>query len=625
MPNPTIILNLTCGLSFEESDPLMAVAVGSGILLFYDQLTVQRFPTERSQYKSHLESLLRNMRNLLESRSLSAEDTGGKIRVIVTLDLVGGLFEEASQASSCSPAHSASLFQQTAVGIFGQHNPLLSRIDFYYMFLEDRLRTAPAGVDRDYVATDSGNQPSENGILSRPNATLLKVKYSSSPAPERRKDEIGIKSLILVLATYPVDNANRYFLGITNPSLLVVGNIDHNAIDTSALQRLHAVLNNLCNQTIGWRWTKDAETSYQHFALKAHNTSEADPYKDVNSKLAEQRNGLRQEFRHTRRIPFFFDTHRGRWDWYLRTSEAADAMLQFEHDNPRPYFGGSSRVSENEMEATIRNCSYAQLEVEVDKLLHQASDGAAPEDLSAYFHDREQSLKQFTEQHEELKRQMPRLGYLYDIACISILLSVAFAISFAAHFLLHPSSQALPLSALLACVGAILVFCVGGIVAQRRLRRRISQIYFRMDSACNSLQTSVDTLLKQSRDRVNAQREADLRHRNLVEMQQKLNQFNQHNLQVDTWENYFVGQRDYLENTLQMLHKETKGSASPLPEVESLQLQHILQYPPSLPESLCQEFLCKQIEVISMGQTIEDVTTFLTRIEITSYPLKCST
>ena len=99
MADVSVLLNLTSGLSLEDSDPFMSLvaekglATDKGTLLFYDQLSTRRFPTERSQYNSHLENLLSNLRNLLESRSLSTLDRGEDVRLIVTMDIANGLFE----------------------------------------------------------------------------------------------------------------------------------------------------------------------------------------------------------------------------------------------------------------------------------------------------------------------------------------------------------------------------------------------------------------------------------------------------------------------------------------------------------------------------------------------------
>ena len=97
----SILLNLTDRLSFEETDPFLSLVSGKGPLLYYDQLSVKRFPSEKDQYDNYLDNLLSDMRNLLESRGLSREDRGERIRLIVIVDLAGGLFEPREKGRKC--------------------------------------------------------------------------------------------------------------------------------------------------------------------------------------------------------------------------------------------------------------------------------------------------------------------------------------------------------------------------------------------------------------------------------------------------------------------------------------------------------------------------------------------
>lgn len=129
----TILLNLTGKLSFEAADPLLSVVD----LLFYDRLSVQKppspslFPPEgRMPGEKHIRRLASTLSNLLEARALSEDDDGGRIRIIVTLDM-----EEESQ--KCFPAQKARMIRLSIADVFGQNNPLLARFDYSFIFLAE--------------------------------------------------------------------------------------------------------------------------------------------------------------------------------------------------------------------------------------------------------------------------------------------------------------------------------------------------------------------------------------------------------------------------------------------------------------------------------------------------------
>ena len=92
MNDSAILLNLSAQYTVEDTDPLMSVIGGDAPLLFFDRLSVAKFPSDASLYDQHIVHLLSVMQNLLEARTLSEKDKGERIRLIVTLDLIGGAF-----------------------------------------------------------------------------------------------------------------------------------------------------------------------------------------------------------------------------------------------------------------------------------------------------------------------------------------------------------------------------------------------------------------------------------------------------------------------------------------------------------------------------------------------------
>jgi len=135
MKDVSVLLNLTGKLVFEKTNPLMDLVSGHGPYLYYDRLSLERFPLDQEEQEGHVQKLLIKLRNLLGSRRLSAEDQGGKIRIIVTIDLVGGFAHQANQ-DLCFPAQKACRFKEIMNEIFENEPQLLSRFRYTFIFME---------------------------------------------------------------------------------------------------------------------------------------------------------------------------------------------------------------------------------------------------------------------------------------------------------------------------------------------------------------------------------------------------------------------------------------------------------------------------------------------------------
>lgn len=129
-----ILLNLTGKLTFEVTDPLMSIVNAGKPLLFYDRLSVVPFPSDPAISQQHVERLASSMRNLLEARSLSVSDENETIRLIVTLDLSGGVFQQEGH-QYFFPAQKIRSFRNTIKDVFENDNPLLERFEFVFIFL----------------------------------------------------------------------------------------------------------------------------------------------------------------------------------------------------------------------------------------------------------------------------------------------------------------------------------------------------------------------------------------------------------------------------------------------------------------------------------------------------------
>ena len=135
MNDVSVLLNLTGKLVFEKTNPLLDLVGGHGPLLFYDQLSLERFPLAQEEQERHVWQLLVSLRNLLGSRRLSVDDKGGKIRLIVTLDLVGG-FSHPSGQTLWFPAQKVRQFMEMLNRVFEKEPQLRSRFEYSFVFME---------------------------------------------------------------------------------------------------------------------------------------------------------------------------------------------------------------------------------------------------------------------------------------------------------------------------------------------------------------------------------------------------------------------------------------------------------------------------------------------------------
>ena len=134
MKDVAILLNLTDKLVFELTDPLLGIISADKPLLYYDQLSLEKFPTDSASVRRHVERLASSMRNLLEARARSSEDNDEKIRLIVTIDLSGRSLRPNSNLRFF-PAQQVRLFIDTVKRVFREDNPLIRRFEYSFIFL----------------------------------------------------------------------------------------------------------------------------------------------------------------------------------------------------------------------------------------------------------------------------------------------------------------------------------------------------------------------------------------------------------------------------------------------------------------------------------------------------------
>lgn len=609
----SILLNLTGCLSYEETDPLMSLVAGKGSLLFYDQLSVRRFPSEKEQYDAFLDNLLSNLRNLLESRALSREDGGGKVRLIVVIDLAGGLFEPLEKGRKCFPSEKVRLFQDRLHRVFGDGNPLLDRFCYSFIFLESTL---PA--DKELVSSYRKSAIDELGT-GIPDITgdcsFFLLKFSTTPIAVKRKDELTLTSLVLLLSTISDEDA-AWLLDGSGPAAYVLGNVEDNDIDKERLQSLYNVVRECRNKLRAGgdlRKEKNGVVEYKSYEAKTHTMAESDSFARVREKLDNERKNLQAAFKKARRVPFFFGPEPGKWEWYSQTIEAAERLYDFELSNGRPLYDSSRRITEKELVSSTRNCTYSELENEIARISGQEPEQLPAENFDEYFRARNTLLQQFGEGIEKMKVEMLKLGYFFNMAWISLLLSIAFGVTYSFHFFFnHFKDNPLWIGA--AFLLSLICFLVGALVSHGTIKRKVEREHLELDKCCNSMNKQMSDFIEKERQRIDQQKIADIRRRNIAEMEAKMNSFNRHNLQVDRWETFFDGLLSRIEDLMGVLTVKRPDSASSA-NVESALFP--LDDFPTMPEELCGDFLGETVFSCFNDKPIRKVLCFIKRFECT--------
>lgn len=714
----SILLNLASCVSYEEADPLMSLVRDKGELLFYDSLSVKRFPTEKEQYYMWLDELLSRLRNLLESRALSREDEGENIRLIVALDLSGGLFEPSERDRLCFPAQKVRMFLRRIQAIFGENNPLLGRFRYFFVFLESTLpsekkRSAfyrevaydgytgwlalnafEANSLRDCLfekESMDGDLPISSAKLSSPLKEfrtrlseriaslsqslkqagleleferlirekreklrvardfftldydeLLKsavrklvglsnedlsdciffiMKFNPTPAALKRRDEVFLTSLILLLVTMSEEDRKQVFSNGKNTPLFVLGAVSDNEMDTEKLIGLRqAIL--LCRSKLGedgeLRKKKDGTVKYYEYEAQAKSVAESDSFAKVNEERSDARKKLQEEFRKLRRVPFFFGERPGDWEWYKRVVASADEIYDFEVMNGRPLHDEAKRITEKEMSRTSKECSYAELESKIATCVHETPELMHTEDLAAYFGERKQILLDYRKAVDGMKGELVKLGYLFNLAWISIFLAAASGFCYALHFL-NGGHEHNPLWIGAAVLAVLLFLFIGALVSHFVIKQKIEKAYFVMDNCLRRLNEVMANYMDQVNTRIRRQKEADIRRRNLLEMTRKMEEFNAHNLKVDRWETYFDGLCKGIDDTLELLR--IKPDSDEAHELKISERDFLLDGFPSMPDVLCPSF--REGGTRFSDRTINNVLCFVKNIESTRIDKQC--
>ena len=657
----SILFNFT-GTVFEKADPLMGLVNAGSPLLFYDRLSVGRFSRRPEDREEYIDNLISDMRNLLESRSLSQKDRNGRIRLIVAIDLAKGICPPDEKVSLCFPAQNAKYFkdrvaQAFSVETFDEENRLLNRFCYCFIFLDsstdtqkiprlyresaflgysnmsdvdwitDNMLTSFANsiekLRADFLSDVKYDENSNNCDLAplflqklktllddtqsdqttpsipsllhkvglyenflerlesklndiRTIAELKKIDFvkeirsiitlllgigselfldsiffllrvNTSTDREKIKSEFFFKSLVQ-LASSISDNDYRdkflpppaqyspwyYTLDIANdpnPAAFV---------DKNALNQLSCYAKDCLNKLMDLDWSKkDKKISYIHYERNVNDSKESDTYTPLNEEIEEERSKKRKAFVDSKKIPFFFGQYPGDWDWYNDVLAKAYDLYRFEKENEKPLYDSHKRITNGEMTGTEKECSYNDLIKERENLKTETVDAIPMENFKQYQENRHKEMDQFAKAIEELKTELVKLGFLSRLLWISVISSLVFTLCFAFHFFYNDFEDH-PIWIAAGLAGISLLFVFGSLIAQAVVKSKIRSAYDKIDYSYNNLQKLLDDFLRQVHERKNKQDIADIKKRNLDEMDLKLSEFDYHQKKVELWSNFFT-------------------------------------------------------------------------------------
>ena len=720
-----VLLNLTGNLAIERANPLMDLVSGQGPFLFYDQLSLERFPLNQEEQDSFVRKQLTTLRNLLVSRQLSSDDQGGTIRIIVTLDLVDG-FAHKEHSSYFFPAQKVRRFREMIQDTFKNEKLLLSRLQYIFIFIEwgedeekagfyhtlaysgclgqeewltsgmlEINKYKPNGCNLDVDSTlddtcikkecaelwEKLNTQKKNiaAVLSKAGACVgeeFKVRFSeklsglrtygdlrdfnfdeqlkatisaiiglSSPdfsdcsffifkmrkdtTNNQEKDEMVLFSLLQLLATIKRS-------AWTTRLSFVDGSMNEHSLNAKALKQLKeevSAFHSMVKKDGELR--RDSTEKVECRVFTARNTSPTDNnvHHKYNEETDTRRGELYKEFHRKLNNHFFFGTSSTDWKWFYEVTDILDEIYAYEMEHKHPRYAPPGRITEKEMETSTKTISYADMEVEAKKLEQDLSgtDSAAGgnrnnllTNLEEYKQQWDDIMIRFAEHKEELKKQMTKLGFASVTFILSSLVCLLVTLCYAFHFIYTGNSAFMlwiPACLVLACI----VCGLAAKMSQLHIKSAIKILYLKIDDCREQINKQKESYINKIKERTDSQNDADIKRKNLEEMQEKLNEFKSHNRKADLWENHFKDLEGKLNTMLEHVNKmlEHAGLDGTSPqnaaktEAKDLQLDDLqLDEMPCLPESTRAKFRSMEVCLSPGGAVFNDVTCFLRELNM---------
>ena len=456
----------------------------------------------------------------------------------------------------------------------------------------------------------------------RGNCTFFILPRDSGIASTRRTCELFIGSLIQFLSTVPSDQFDNILKSnaLSLARIFVLDDVMLVDLDNGSLRTLEKDVKGILPIMERSRWKKEMKVPFKQYVPNAQDPKTVDSYGQLNDKLESERKEMFQRFVSGRKVPFFFGRLANDWSWYKRSIRNAEEILRFETVNDRPLFDPPKRISDNEMKSQDLVASYTELETRIETLVKEAPPKQEGMDLNEYLAARRKLVEEFAlcidgPKQDCLKKSMVKLGFFTCLFWIGFLSLVAFTLNFAYHFFWFDNEDSLWLVA--ACFGAAaILFILSAIVGRVCVKSKIESIHKRMDDIYRQLQNNLQLYLDDVSRRVKEQNDADIRRRNIDEMESKLKAFYRHNKQVDIWKEFFLGLHEKLAFDIQLF---PTASRAPLPTPSSFQENdfNLEGSAPSLPKAIRDHFKGMQVTFTHRNIPASDLTSFTTHFRFT--------
>ena len=430
---------------------------------------------------------------------------------------------------------------------------------------------------------------------------------------EKEDDKVFAKSLIQLLSTIGPEQYRAHFKSqppVSIPRTFILGEPNVMDINKQAMYSLQACVSGCIKDLQEQIWKENEEVEgLKQYVENTQSLGEVDTHKELNEMLNDRRRALYDEFVDKRRVPFFFGKRIDDWGWYAQVVEKVMALYDFEDENDRPLYDMPRRITNDEMsEDPQATMTYRQLAVRKSKLEKEVKEIGEARSLSEYMSERRSNMARFASKISELEEEMPKLGYLACLFWIGFLSIVAFALCFAYHFFWFDNADPLYLIAI-AAGAAGLLFTLASLIGQRSVKKRIRGIYRDIDDIWDQMQKNLEQFILSVRTRAERQRRADINRRNLDAIEEKLDLFERHNLQISLWTEHFSSMKSALDFMLERLSGQ--GHRTNVTAMKKLTEDHfLLDSSPALPYVVRRQF--EEMSVTLQNEAvIQPVTSFV--------------
>ena len=270
------------------------------------------------------------------------------------------------------------------------------------------------------------------------------------------------------------------------------------------------------------------------------------------------------------------------------------------------------RLTGREMSSETKKTTYRELENARIKLAKQNVPVMHVEDLNGYMVKRRELTNNLAGAINELRDELPKLGYLTCLFWIGLFSVLGFTLCFSFHFW-NGSSD--PLYSIAIAFGAVgLFFVLSSLIGHAVIKKKIRAVYLKIDQICNQMESKLKDYLGEVSKRSRLQKEADIRRRNLDEMEAKLDEFKSHNKRIDLWKTHFTSVSDKLGYLLTTLGKETDTSSESMKlSVDDFSLDGF----PTMPLTIRSKYKAMSTQIMQVPVDIHSVTCFVKHFRFT--------